>query len=92
MMVTVLVGQRVQPAIAAPATALNVGNMTTVWVQTAPTVFERRMVRTGLQAGGNVGILSGVAAGERVVSSGAYLLEGERELRRGGGAMTGMKM
>ena len=92
MMATVLVGQRAQLAIAAPATALNVGNMTTVWVQTAPTVFERRMVRTGLQAGGNVEILSGVAAGERVVSSGAYLLESERELRRGGGSMAGMKM
>ncbi|QIL78185.1 efflux RND transporter periplasmic adaptor subunit [Hymenobacter sp. HDW8] len=92
MMATVLVGQRARSSTAAPATALNVGNMTTVWVQTAPTVFERRMVRTGLQAGGNVEILSGVTAGERVVSSGAYLLESERELRRGGGAMAGMKM
>ena len=92
MMATVLVGQRAQSSVAAPATALNIGNMTTVWVQTAPTIFERRMVRTGLRAGENVEILSGVVAGEWVVSSGAYLLESEREIRRGGGAMANMKM
>ena len=50
------------------------------------------MVRTDPQAGGNVAILSGVAAGERVVSSGAHQLESARKLRRGGGSMADMKM
>jgi hypothetical protein len=40
---------------------------------------ERRAVRTGLEEGGNVEVLSGVSAGERVVTDGpATLKDGDR--------------
>ncbi|GAB3323432.1 efflux RND transporter periplasmic adaptor subunit [Hymenobacter humi] len=92
MMATVQLGSAARRGLTVPFTALYIGTMTTAWVQTAPTVFERRMIRTGRRAGSYVELLSGVHDGERVVSSGAYLLESERELRRGSGSMANMPM
>lgn len=92
MMATVQLGRAELTGLAVPYSALQVGKMTTVWVQTAPTVFERRMVRPGKRAGSYVELLSGVEPGEWVVSCGAYLLESELELRRGGGNMANMAM
>ena len=43
-----------------------------VFVQVAGESFLRRPVELGIQASGYVGILDGVAAGERVVTAGAY--------------------
>jgi Cu(I)/Ag(I) efflux system membrane fusion protein len=41
-----------------------------VWVQTQKNSFEPRAVTTGIQDGGNIEILSGLKAGEMVVTSG----------------------
>ncbi|SEO84926.1 efflux RND transporter periplasmic adaptor subunit [Aquisalimonas asiatica] len=43
-----------------------------VIVQTGGESFERRPVRTGMRAAGRVEIVSGLEAGERVVTEGAY--------------------
>ena len=43
-----------------------------VYVQTAGESFEKRQVKTGSTDGQNVQIVSGVTAGERVVTKGAY--------------------
>ena len=43
--------------------------------------FEPRLVRTGERAGGQVAILSGVAAGERVAVRANFLLDSESRLR-----------
>jgi cobalt-zinc-cadmium efflux system membrane fusion protein len=48
-------------------------------------VFAIRAVGRGRDLGGEVEILSGLAAGERVVKDGAFLLKAEAEKARGGG-------
>jgi cobalt-zinc-cadmium efflux system membrane fusion protein len=47
--------------------------------------FEQRAVGRGRDLGGEVEVLSGVAAGEVVVVDGAFLLKAEVEKARGGG-------
>jgi cobalt-zinc-cadmium efflux system membrane fusion protein len=49
-------------------------------------VFEIRPVGRGRDLGGEVEVLSGLAAGERVVVDGAFLLKAEADKARGGGA------
>jgi cobalt-zinc-cadmium efflux system membrane fusion protein len=60
------------------------------WVVFLPTaeegVFEIRPVGRGRDLGGEVEVLSGLAAGERVVVDGAFLLKAEADKARGGGA------
>ncbi len=48
-------------------------------------VFEVRPVGRGRDLGGEVEILSGLAAGEPVVVDGAFLLKAEAEKAHGGG-------
>ncbi len=60
-----------------------------------PGMFEPRDVKVGARSGDNVQILSGLKAGEKVASSGGYLIDSEAQLKGGGGgheAMPGMKM
>lgn len=60
-------------AIAVPESALvDDGGTMVVYVQAEGEAFERRVVRTGLVDRGVVEILSGVAAGEHVVTTGAW--------------------
>jgi multidrug efflux pump subunit AcrA (membrane-fusion protein) len=62
-------------AVLVPASALQDENGTaTVYVQTGGESFARRIVRPGARDGALVEILEGLAAGERVVSKGAYLV------------------
>lgn len=65
-----------QPAgVTVPTSALLMNNDdVTVFVETAPWTFERRAVTLGDEDGGRVRILSGLAAGDRVVVSGGVLL------------------
>jgi RND family efflux transporter MFP subunit len=56
-----------------------------VYVQVEGEAFERRLVTTGLRSGGWVAIASGITAGERVVTHGAY----EIKLAAAGGAVPG---
>jgi membrane fusion protein, copper/silver efflux system len=67
-----------------PKTALVEGAMTFIWVKTGAGMFERRMIKKGLENKREVEALSGIQAGEVVVSSGGYLLSGELTLRQGG--------
>jgi len=48
-----------------------------VFVQTSPGVFELRLIETGERTGGRVEILSGLAEGDKVVTSGSFLLKSE---------------
>jgi len=50
-----------------------------VFVETARNVFDRRLVRTGVRFDGDVEIVEGVQPGEKVVRSGAFLLQSELE-------------
>ena len=58
-----------------------------VWVETAGSKFEPRMVKTGTENAETVEIIDGVGKGERVVVSGAYLLNSEYILKKGNDPM-----
>lgn len=60
-------------ALAVPESALvDDGGTMVVYVQAEGEAFERRVVRTGLADRGVVEVLSGIAAGEHVVTTGAW--------------------
>jgi cobalt-zinc-cadmium efflux system membrane fusion protein len=62
---------------AAPATAIvRAGDQAWAYVERGPGRFERVPVECGETRNGMVAILSGLKAGERVVSRGAALLSG----------------
>jgi Cu(I)/Ag(I) efflux system membrane fusion protein len=64
-----------------PASALvETGERTFVFVETAPGKFTPRDVRVGRRAGDYVEVLSGVSAGQRVVTSAQFLIDSESNL------------
>jgi len=66
---------RTSPGLAVPRTALvDDGGREVVFVQTSGETFSRRVVETGMRDHRWVEVLSGVQAGERVVSEGAYYI------------------
>jgi RND family efflux transporter MFP subunit len=65
----------VQEAVLIPASAVQDENGTqVVYVQIGGARFERRMVQTGARDGDRIAVVSGLEAGQRVVSKGAYLV------------------
>jgi Cu(I)/Ag(I) efflux system membrane fusion protein len=84
MMAYVRINRGGKQALVIPKSALLLETMKTVWVESEKGMFERRMVKTGVENKREVEILSGIEAGERVVSSGAYLLNSEFVLQQGG--------
>jgi len=66
---------------------LDSGDRQTVFIDRGNGSFEPRAVKTGQQEGGRVEILSGLAAGERIVTSGNFLLDSESQLKA---AVSGM--
>ncbi|HYQ86735.1 MAG TPA: efflux RND transporter periplasmic adaptor subunit [Bacteroidota bacterium] len=84
MYVDAFVNVTLPPAVVVPATALlSTGTRTVVWVQKGPDIFLPRLVQPGARAGERVQILEGISEGERVVTSGGYLLDSESELQAG---------
>lgn len=63
-------------ALAVPSTALqDVEGKNVVFVQHAPTKFEARQVEKGVTVNGQTEIISGLSAGEQVVTQGAFHLK-----------------
>ena len=83
-------------SIVIPVSAvMDTGKRQVVWVEMKPGMFEPRDVKVGVRSGDNIQILSGLKAGEKVASSGGYLIDSEAQLKGGGGGhenMPGMKM
>ena len=70
------------PAIAVPVDAVvHQGLNKVVFVERAAGTFEPRTVETGWNFGGRVQIVKGLAAGDRVVVDGTFLLEAETRMR-----------
>ena len=70
------------PAIEVPADAIvDSGFTRTVYVERSAGVFEPRDVETGRRAAGRVEIVKGLAAGERVVVAGTFVVDAERHVR-----------
>jgi membrane fusion protein, copper/silver efflux system len=71
--------------LAVPVDAvLDAGRKKRVFVERAAGLFEPREVETGRRFGDRVEIVRGLAAGDRVVVSGTFLLDSESRMRRGG--------
>lgn len=63
-------------ALVVPAAAVQqVDDDTVVFVQTGDDTFEKRVVEAGTGTGGWVPVLTGLKAGERVVTDGAFMLK-----------------
>ena len=70
-----------------PADAVvNTGLRKTVFVDRGNGYLEPRGVETGERIGERVQVNSGLRAGERVVSSGAFLIDSEAQLKSPGGS------
>ncbi|MBI2892486.1 MAG: efflux RND transporter periplasmic adaptor subunit [Deltaproteobacteria bacterium] len=80
-------------AVVVPSEAVaSTGEQEHVFVATGGGRFEPRRVRTGTRSGAEVAIVEGLAEGEEVVSSSAFLLDSESRLRsaiQGGGGSAG---
>jgi RND family efflux transporter MFP subunit len=63
------------------SSVLNSGDKQIVFVDRGSGAFEPRQVKVGVEANGRVEILSGLRAGERVVTSGNFLLDSESRLK-----------
>jgi Cu(I)/Ag(I) efflux system membrane fusion protein len=89
MLVDVHLPIALAPAIAVPVDAvLDAGLKKRVFVERADGAFEPREVDTGWRFGDRVEIVRGLAAGDRVVVSGTFLLDSESRMRHtAGGAM-----
>jgi Cu(I)/Ag(I) efflux system membrane fusion protein len=69
-------------AVTVPADAVvDSGLRKTVFVERGDGVFESREVQTGWRAGARVEIVTGLSPGERIVVSGAFLLDSEFRIR-----------
>jgi cobalt-zinc-cadmium efflux system membrane fusion protein len=63
------------PSILVPKSALLMNNdQVSLFIETSPRVFQRRVVTITYDEGDEVRVQSGLSAGERVVTSGAILL------------------
>jgi Cu(I)/Ag(I) efflux system membrane fusion protein len=92
MMAYVYLKRNRKQTLVIPKSALLLENFTTVWVETPDGMFEQRMVETGITNKREVEIINGLTAGDRVVISGAYLLNSAWKVKQGGGVMEGMDM
>jgi Cu(I)/Ag(I) efflux system membrane fusion protein len=82
MLVDVRLPIAMPPAIAVPVDAiLDAGLKKRVYVERADGAFEPREVETGWRFGDRVEIVEGLAAGDRVVVSGTFLLDSESRMR-----------
>jgi membrane fusion protein, copper/silver efflux system len=61
---------------------LQSGDGATVYLDLGDGRFEPRAVKTGAQAGGRIEILSGLKEGDRIVTSGNFLMDSESRLRQ----------
>ena len=92
MMATVSVKRNQKRTLVIPKSALVLSKIISVWVETKPGMYEIRMVKPGIENKIEVEILSGIEEGDKVVSSGVYLLNSAFILKNGANSMGGMKM
>jgi membrane fusion protein, copper/silver efflux system len=83
MMARVTIDYNPKETLVVPKEALLIGIMKMLWVEVEPGMYEGRTVETGIENKSFVEILSGLKEGDRVVTSGAYLLNSEFILKNG---------
>ncbi|WP_242434573.1 efflux RND transporter periplasmic adaptor subunit [Hymenobacter amundsenii] len=81
------------PVLVPQQSIIHDGGRSYVWLQTGPRQFRRARVTTSAASANAVPVTAGVRPGDRVVTSGAFLLQSEFTLRQGPGTeMSGMVM
>jgi Cu(I)/Ag(I) efflux system membrane fusion protein len=79
---TVEIGLPAKTGVTVPSEAvIDTGDRRYVFVETAPGHFDPRVVTAGERSGERIEILDGVAAGERVASSGNFFIDSESRLK-----------
>jgi Cu(I)/Ag(I) efflux system membrane fusion protein len=79
-------------ALLVPRDAVHVtGERAMVFVRDAQGALHARNITTGVVAGADVEVISGLRAGEEIVSSAAFLVDAEASMGAGG-AMAEMEM
>jgi membrane fusion protein, copper/silver efflux system len=74
-----------------PADAvLNAGERQTVFIDRGNGYFEPRQVKTGEREGDRIQILSGLSQGDRIVTSGNFLIDSESQMKAAASGMGGM--
>ncbi|MEH6711711.1 MAG: efflux RND transporter periplasmic adaptor subunit [Paraglaciecola polaris] len=72
----------IENAVVIPAQAvIRSGERSQVFVVSAPGKFEPRLVTLGIESNGTVAVISGLAAGEEVVTSAQFMVDSESSLR-----------
>ncbi|HKR07118.1 MAG TPA: efflux RND transporter periplasmic adaptor subunit [Bacteroidia bacterium] len=93
MMAIVSVRRNQKKTLVILKSSIVLGKMSSsVWVQTADGMFEKKMIETGIENKKEIEVISGIADGDLVVSSGTYLLNSVFVLKNGANSMGGMKM
>ncbi|HCS19629.1 MAG TPA: efflux RND transporter periplasmic adaptor subunit [Bacteroidetes bacterium] len=82
-LVSVIPMDTTSQVITVPKTAVLLENMKTVWVKTGEHTFEQRMVKTGAENAHRIEVVSGLKAGEIIVTEGAYLISSAFILKNG---------
>ena len=86
MFVNAIIRVPLAKGIVIPVTAVvDTGKRQVVWIETSQGMFEPRDVQAGERIDDKVQILSGIKAGDKVASSGSYLIDSESQLKGGGG-------
>ena len=81
MFVDVELPVKVPPAISVPADAvLDTGMKKTVFVDRGNGYFDPREVETGWRLGNRIEIIKGLSPGERIVTSGTFLIDSESRM------------
>lgn len=80
-------------AVAVPTNAVLLDEAgATIWVQTGINTYKSRMVEIGVESNGFIEIKKGILRGEKIVVSGAYLLNSEFIFQKGSNPMAGHDM
>jgi Cu(I)/Ag(I) efflux system membrane fusion protein len=90
--ITVHASQQDQAIVIPSEAVVRSGSRDQVFVVRGPGEFEPRAVELGLQSDGRVIVLSGVLAGESVVTSAQFLIDSESKLREATAKMTEVGM
>lgn len=86
--ISVLLNKKKVLAVLTDAVLLE-GKGATVWLKTGANKYKSAMVHTGTESNGYTEVLHGLHKGDKVVVSGAYLLNSEFIIRNGFGTMEG---
>lgn len=92
MLASVILKTNEKTELVIPKSAITLGEMPTVWIEKEKGKYEMRKIHTGIQNKSEIEVVHGLDEGERIVTSGAYLINSAYILNYGVNSMAGMKM